>query len=254
MYKDIKIKTLILCLCSFYFNTTEQLMAQSVFGEVQYSQTNDWTKIATALPYLSQEEKDRIQFSWGKGRAYSEKMRLIFNDTASFYSYIRDDKSEESIWSYKKNTFEINRNFRSNKMQDRIGLLGKNYIVKDEIPKRKWKIHNEIKEVSGYVCMKAETYDSVKSQRIIAWFTDKILVPAGPAEFGGLPGLILEIDINDQSSLIVAEEVKLNQQTQWPSINSKGKSIDYKKYQGIVKTYIADCIERRRNPFWDLRY
>lgn len=57
MYKDIKIKTLILCLCSFYFNTTEQLMAQSVFGEVQYSQTNDWTKIATALPYLSQRKK-----------------------------------------------------------------------------------------------------------------------------------------------------------------------------------------------------
>ena len=79
-------------------------------------------------------------------------------------------------------------------------------------------------------------------------------MPAGPAEFGGLPGLILEIDINDQSSLIVAEEVKLNKKTQWPTINSKGKSIDYKKYQSIVKTYISDCIERRRNPYWDLRY
>ena len=242
------------CFISLSFLVPTLLKAQAVFGEVKYTQTNDWTKIATALPYLSQEEKDRIQFSWGKGRGYSEKMRLLFNDSTSYYSYIQDDKSEESIWSYKKNTFEINRNFRLNKMQDRIGLLGKNYLVKDEIPKRKWKIHNEIKEVSGYVCMKAETYDSIKSQRIVAWFTDKILVPAGPAEFGGLPGLILEIDINDQSSLITAEEVKLNTQTPWPKSNTKGKAIDYKKYQSIVKTYIADCIERRRNPFWDLRY
>ncbi|HRG69612.1 MAG TPA: hypothetical protein PLS73_12255, partial [Saprospiraceae bacterium] len=59
---------------------------------------------------------------------------------------------------------------------------------------------------------------------------------------------------NDQSSLITAEEVKLNTQTPWPKSNTKGKAIDYKKYQNIVKTYIVDCIERRRNPFWDLRY
>lgn len=91
--------------------------------------------------------------------------------------------------------------------------------------------------------MKAETYDSVKSQRIIAWFTDRILVPAGPAEFGGLPGLILEIDINDQSSLIVAEEVKLNQQSQWPSINSKGKSIDYKSIKASLKPILLIALK-----------
>lgn len=254
MYNYINIKFLVLFWFSFYLLLGGHLNAQTVFGEVLYSQTNDWTKIATALPYLSQEEKDRIQYSWGKGRAYSEKMRLLFNDSTSYYSYIQDDKSEESIWSYKKHSFEIYRNFRSNKLQDRMGLLGKNYIIKDEIPKRKWKIHNEIKEVAGYVCMKAETYDSIKAQRIVAWFTDKILVPTGPAEYGGLPGLILEIDINDQSSLIVAEEVKLNSVTKWPALNTKGKAIDYKKYQSIVKTYISDCIERRRNPYWDLRY
>lgn len=227
---------------------------QSVHGEVIYAQSNNWSKIASLMPYLNQEEKDRIQLSWGKSGGYTEKMKLLFNDSLSHYTYVRDDKGEESNWSYKKLSYEIYRNYLDQTSFDRMDLLGKIYIVKDKIQKRKWKIVGEIKEVGGYVCMKAETYDTIKNQKIIAWFTDKILVPLGPAEFGGLPGLILEININDNASSIIAETINLDKIVKINSPKTKGKLISHEKYQGIVKTYIQDCIERRRNPFWDLRY
>ena len=35
----------------------------------------------------------------------------------------RMTKAKESIWSYKKIHFEINRNFRLNKMQDQLDFL-----------------------------------------------------------------------------------------------------------------------------------
>ncbi len=234
--------------------STATLKAQTIHGEVLYSKTNNWTKIASSMPFLSREERDRIQYSWGRSNSNADKMKLIFNDSVSYYTYVLQDKSEESIWSYRKAVYEIRRNFKEQTLSDRIDLLGKTYLIKDNIPKRKWIIRNEIKEIQGYVCMKAESYDSVKLQKIVAWFTDQILVPLGPADYGGLPGLILEIDLNDQSSIIVAESIDIKKEILIPSIKAKGKLINHQKYRMLVSNYIKDCIDRRRNPYWDLQY
>lgn len=241
-------------LVSGFIFLTDLSFAQFLQGEVIYAQTNHWPKIAAGLSYLNLEERDRISLIWGKNEGYTERMRLVFNDSVSLYTYILNDKSEDSNWSYKKSAYEIYRNYNTQTTFDRQELLGKTYIIQDKIPIKKWKILADIKDVAGYVCMKAETYDSIKNQKITAWFTDKILISAGPAEFGGLPGLILEIEINDKASLIVAETIKLEEIGGIYKPKAKAKQIDFKAYQQIVKTYISDCIERRRNPFWDLRY
>lgn len=230
------------------------LLGQAIHGEVIYAQTNSWAKITAGLSYFNREERDRIILTWGKNSKDTEKMKLMFNDSVSHYTYVLDDKSEESNWSYKKADYQIYRNFVKQTTFDRIGMLGQKYIVKDEIPKLKWKMLGEIKEVAGYVCMKAETTDTIKNQKIVAWFTDKILVPIGPGEFGGLPGLILEININDGASSILAETINLESIPKIIPPKSKGKLITYSKYRDLIRTYIHDCIERRRNPYWDLRY
>jgi GLPGLI family protein len=230
------------------------VIGQSIHGEIIYAQINHWPKIAAGLPYLTLEERDRINLTWSKKPEPPERMRLLFNDSVTYYTYSLEDKMEESTWSFKKEDYQIYRNYNQQSCFDRIGVLGKTYIVKDEIPKSKWKILGEIKEVSGYVCMKAETHDTIKGQKIIAWFTDKILIPSGPGEFGGLPGLILEIDINDKASTIIAESINLDVQPEIIPPKSKGKIIDYEKYRNLIGTYIKDCIERRRNPYWNLRY
>jgi GLPGLI family protein len=44
------------------------------------------------------------------------------------------------------------------------------------------------------------------TSRVVAWYTTQVPVPAGPAYAGQLPGLILELDVNNGQSVTKAIE------------------------------------------------
>jgi len=58
-----------------------------------------------------------------------------------------------------------------------------------------WVIINETKTLEGFLCKKATTSLSKHGFTIkyTAWFSEKIPINDGPANYGGLPGLIFEI-------------------------------------------------------------
>lgn len=63
-----------------------------------------------------------------------------------------------------------------------------------------WILTQESKKINGFVCYKATRMPSQDSKEeientfpIIAWYTPEIPLPYGPFVYGGLPGLILEI-------------------------------------------------------------
>ncbi len=76
------------------------------------------------------------------------------------------------------------------------------YILKQEV-RKVWVLHTETKLIDGYLCYKATTEDVVvntdKTWRhpITAWYCPKIPFPFGPLGYGGLPGLILELQTKD---------------------------------------------------------
>ena len=118
-----------------------------------------------------------------------------------------------------------------------------------------WKILNQIKEVAGYICMKAVTVDTVKNQTITAWFAQDIPVQAGPERFFGLPGLILELDVNDGDVTIIASKVEFKKLTNEFNLKKmKGKKISDAEYNKIIADFIKESIKGERNPFWGLRY
>jgi len=90
----------------------------------------------------------------------------------------------------------------------------------------KWKLSDETKTVLNHLCRKAiatrystrmmMNMDNGKMERkevqdtsnIIAWFTTDVPVSAGPAEYQGqLPGLILEMDVNNGRQTFTALEI-----------------------------------------------
>lgn len=77
------------------------------------------------------------------------------------------------------------------------GDFGKYYIKKAE--KDKWNITSETKNIDGYLCYKATSEYVVINPKgtfrypVVAWFCPKIPIPYGPNGYGGLPGLILEL-------------------------------------------------------------
>jgi GLPGLI family protein len=223
-------------------------------GVVHYERTTFWVNIMSRLTYLSAEEKDRIKLTWGStDEGWKQKMTLAFNENQSLYAY--GEENTEQGWSGRKETFFLTKNFAADHSTDYIDMLGKTYIVDDTLHTPTWKILNQIKEVAGYICMKAETVDTVKNQKITAWFAQDIPVMAGPERYFGLPGLILELDINEGDVTIVASKVEFKKLTNEFNLKKiKGKKISDAEYTKIIADFIKDSIKGERNPYWGLRY
>ncbi|WP_342083546.1 GLPGLI family protein [Dyadobacter sp. OTU695] len=232
------------------------LFAQQLEGEITYERVYHWTKIYSRLSYLSNEEKDRIKQTWGNDDEYKQKMTLFFNEKQSYYSYPKVEENE-SGWSWTKSDYKIYRNFEKEKRTDIIDMLGKTYIVEDSLKAPSWKVMNKIKEVAGRMCMMAVTEDTVKGQKITAWFANDLAVSGGPELYSGLPGMILELEINDGEIVVSATEIKMKpvaeEDISLPK-KMKGRKIDNKQYQELIAGHIRDSIKAHRNPFWAMPY
>ena len=95
---------------------------------------------------------------------------------------------------------------RNKKIKDSI------YIVIHDDQMGGWTLHNESKKIDGYNCYKATKHhvqpNSEIEFTIEAWYTPEIPVPYGPAGYGGLPGLILQMERSHV--IFVADKITLN--------------------------------------------
>ena len=232
------------------------VFAQQTEGIVSYERVTHYSKIVARLPYLSQEEKDRVKLTWGNDDEGKEKMKLAFSPVASLYGFQSETgESEDGSWSWRNDDLAMYRNFEKDKKTDLIEMLGKTYIIEDSLHTPQWKVLNQIKDVAGFICMKAVTEDTIKHQKITAWFTGDIPVSAGPERYFGLPGLIMELEVNDGDVVITATKVefkKLDKELILPKM--KGKKIKDADYDRLITNHIKDSIKSYRNPYWAMRY
>ncbi len=244
--------SIIMFLCLAFLGET---ISQELNGMVTYNRKTDWISMMSKLPWITQEDVERDRLTWGKRQesGKGQNYDLFIDGQKTVYTY--KDEVSESGYSWKKRSYFIMRDYKSNKAKDWIEHLGKKYIIEEDIPKTKWKILNEIREIEGYLCMKAETTDEAKGQTIHAWFTDAIPVSGGPEGFGGLPGLILELDKNDGDAVITATKVDLEsvEKVKLPK-KMKGKEITYSEFDKKLEKYIADAMKREENPYWRIHF
>ena len=244
-------------LLAFILITTTSALAQNTEGVVIYERKTYWTKLIARMSYLSQEEKDRAAQTWKNDDEFKEKMKLIFNTNESLYTHNSEQgETEDGSYSWRHSELRLYRNFEKDRKTDIIEMLGKTYIVDDSLHTPTWKIGNQIKDVAGYICMKAETEDPIKKQKITAWFAQDIPVPAGPERYNGLPGVILELNLNDGDVIIEATSVAFKKPTpdDLKLPKTKGKKINDAAYDAILRQHIAESTTAHRNPYWSIRY
>lgn len=70
--------------------------------------------------------------------------------------------------------------------------MGGKFIVTDSVRKIEWRITNEIKDIAGYNCRRANAV-IMDSVYVVAFYTDQIVPKTGPESFTGLPGMILGV-------------------------------------------------------------
>jgi GLPGLI family protein len=97
--------------------------------------------------------------------------------------------------------------FEDGTVAEAYEFMGRTFLIPGTQPSYAWKISGEQSEFLGYTVQKATTLQD--STTIEAWFAPEIPVAAGPGLFGGLPGMILVVSVNDGHTVYSATEVNL---------------------------------------------
>ncbi|MBX2893347.1 MAG: GLPGLI family protein [Saprospiraceae bacterium] len=175
------------------------------------------------------------------------KSELLFNATESLYRNVEEDDDEPMggeggmVLRVQRPEATSYRNFKTQRKADYREFFGKNYLIEDTLVSANWKLTLETKEILDYNCMKATTTDTVRKREIVAWFADALPLAAGPAQFGQLPGMILEIDINNGETIIAAQKIdfkKLKKGDLTPP--KKGEKITEAAFQKLVEERLRE--------------
>lgn len=156
------------------------------------------------------------------------------------------------------------KNVKENKYAKQTDIMGKNFLIKDEIKKIDWELSDETKNIGMYTCYKAtysreveqkdfSSFNSVEPEEKVAkkmktiittaWYTPQIPISNGPREFGGLPGLILEL--RQDKLTIVCSEVVLNPSKKVEIKEpKKGKVISQSKFNEIREKKSKEMMEK----------
>lgn len=144
--------------------------------------------------------------------------QLLFTPEASLYT--ESPFSEEALSvAHQKAAFFVNYgkapspalkqlyiHFQKEERCDLLEFMTRDFRVKKSLEKKNWKLIPERKKIGAYVCMKATSMH--EGDEVIAWFTPEIPVPAGPAEYFGLPGLVLAVERLNET-IFLASKVDL---------------------------------------------
>ena len=139
------------------------------------------------------------------------------------------------------------KNILEKRMANKTELMGKVFLIKDNLVAYDWELTGETKNIGNYTCYKAvfeKEEESIeinmidgdvkeekvlKKRTLVAWYTPDIPISNGPRDYGGLPGLILEV--NDGDLTIVCSEIVLNpKEVKEIKEPIKGKIVTRKKF------------------------
>ncbi len=123
-------------------------------------------------------------------------------------------------------------------------LFSKNEFIIEKKMFDSWKLRNEKKEIQGFICYKATgilTKDN-KETEVIAWYCPELPFSFGPNGYGGLPGLILGLQVGEV--LFGATKISLSEKIEdIDSTKLKGKKITVEEYYKLLHERIGGIIQ-----------
>lgn len=126
---------------------------------------------------------------------------LVFNDSTSIFYLEQKLFSDNSAagmalphTDYFGRIKQKKKNYITEELQEDFGkfLVSRSY--------QKWELHDETKMIGDYLCFKATTFYTTTNPKgkvfkrdFTAWYTPQLPYKFGPAGYGNLPGLIIEL-------------------------------------------------------------
>jgi GLPGLI family protein len=128
---------------------------------------------------------------------------------------------------------QVYSDFTKNESIHQVEFMTRYFLISEPMEKKAWKLTNKMIKILDYVCMAAELKQG--DDLITAFFTSQIPVPIGPADYYGLPGLILAVEINGETAF-VATSIDLIPPEEDVLIEPvKGKKVTDEEFNCIVE-------------------
>lgn len=180
----------------------------------------------------TKEYADDFTFSLiiNKNKSYFKSLPLMESD------YDKLKLKFAKIFFKTKNKYYLNSETREKLME--TFAYGEYYVVKDSI-NSKWKITNEQKKIGKFICYKAITTKTVVNKKgtfnwtITAWFSKDLPFSFGPIGYGGLPGLILELEEEDTGIVYYTSKITPKEKPLIIKKPSKGKLVTIEEFKNI---------------------
>jgi GLPGLI family protein len=196
-------------------------------------------------------------------RQFQQEYTLTFNKNESLYK--KNEKLEAPMPSrggititFSEGSDMMYKNIKESRFTNQIEKYGKQFLIKDSLPSPKWELLNETKNIGVYTCFKAQIRTEFKTQTLTetngietvmkekittAWYTPQIPIGNGPAEFFGLPGLILEI--NDGKLTLVCTKIVINpEEVITIDEPKKGKEVTQKEFDDIIEKKTKEMMKQ----------
>lgn len=219
----------LLLLAALFF--TGALTAQNLTGIATY-------KAATTMPFKldsssSTNPDQQAMLRQMMAKALQKEYTLSFNRNASLFKEVEKLEKEGGMRMggfmsmFGGASGLIYKDLKSQSFAEQKEFFGKQFLIEDTLKQIDWQLGKETKSIGKYSCYKAtatrvferitlarnkdgESRDSTYNDtvNIVAWYTLQIPVSNGPDKYGGLPGLIMEL--NNGSTVMLCTRVVLN--------------------------------------------
>ncbi|MEE4116308.1 MAG: GLPGLI family protein [Marinilabiliaceae bacterium] len=189
----------ILFLSGQLINAQEKTSGTVIYDEVRKIEIKLEGEMAHLMKDMPKEQK-------------SEKV-LYFSPSASLYKNMEKDENED--YSMEGSGMRIMVNAPDNvlfidldkeEVIEKREFMTRTFLINGDISSRDWKISGEQKIILEHPCMEASITDTAGVVTRV-WFAPTIPVKSGPATFYNLPGLVLEVDIDNGRQKFLAKSI-----------------------------------------------
>ena len=172
---------------------------------------------------------------------------LTFNDSLAIYEEIKnlgmEVKSSKSQFAKVFSGYDAPSyyNFKTKKIIQKQG----SYLVEKNLTDYKWVLTKEKLIINDLTCYKATTtlIEHGRSgeliRPVVAWYTTDINLSAGPDGFGGLPGLIIQLEYNKVVTTL--QKIEFSDKPIDIKLPAKGKKMTEAEFDALMK----DMVENR---------
>ncbi|MGN6212288.1 GLPGLI family protein [Parafilimonas sp.] len=190
---------LFICLCTMHSFVQAQTKQGTIILECKL---DNWRHM-----------KDDNQMKAMVPQFQTSQKELIFKENISLYKNIekaqRPDPFDDNgnrimirIGGPGENNI-LYKDYARQKITEQTDLAGKTYLISDSIKILSWKLGEETKNIIGHTCKKASAKSPLGND-VTAWYAEDIAAPVGPENYGGLPGAILLLDVNNGDIVFTA--------------------------------------------------